>query len=101
MYNQGILNKIFDSLDKGAKGFLKWDEFLNGIILAEVWPSLNQYTEIEHPIKDARQVLACLCWLQQENDSGSIQKIFEAPNSLNKKEQELCRTEEGWILGVK
>lgn len=78
-----------------------WDQSLNGVILAEVWPSLNRYSEIEHPIKDARQVLACLRWLTQENDNGSIHKLFEAPNSLSKKEHDLCRNEEGWILGVR
>lgn len=31
MYNQGILSKIFDSLDKGGKGYLRWDEFLGGM----------------------------------------------------------------------
>ena len=31
MYNQGILSKIFDSLDKGSKGYLRWDEFLGGM----------------------------------------------------------------------
>lgn len=31
MYNQGILAKIFDSLDKGKKGFLRWEEFLGGM----------------------------------------------------------------------
>ena len=31
MYNQGILRKCFDWLDKGRKGFLTWNEFLNGM----------------------------------------------------------------------
>jgi len=31
MYNQGILLKIFNSLDDGAKGFLNWREFLDGM----------------------------------------------------------------------
>lgn len=78
-----------------------WDQCLNGTILAEVWPSLNRYSEIEHPIKDARQILACLRWLKKENDSGSIKNIFEAPKSLSEKEKDFCRNEEGWILGVK
>lgn len=77
-----------------------WDHNLEGIILAEVWPSLNNYSEIEHPIKDARQVLACLQWLKQKNDTGQIRDFFKAPNSLSIEEQDQCRTEEGWILGV-
>ncbi len=78
-----------------------WDRDLSGIILAEVWPSLNNYSEIEHPIKDARQVLACLRWLKQKNDTGQIREFFKAPVSLSSQEQDQCRTEEGWILGVK
>jgi hypothetical protein len=31
MYNQGILSKIFDSLDEGKKGYLNWWEFLGGM----------------------------------------------------------------------
>ena len=31
MYNQGILSKIFDSLDDGKKGYLNWQEFLGGM----------------------------------------------------------------------
>jgi len=31
MYNQGILQKIFESLDDGKKGYLVWHEFLEGM----------------------------------------------------------------------
>lgn len=31
IYNQGILQKIFDSLDDGKKGYLVWPEFLEGM----------------------------------------------------------------------
>lgn len=31
IYNQGILQKIFDSLDEGRKGYLEWAEFLEGM----------------------------------------------------------------------
>ena len=31
IYNQGILQKIFDSLDEGKKGHLEWPEFLEGM----------------------------------------------------------------------
>ena len=31
IYNQGILQKIFDSLDERKKGYLVWKEFLEGM----------------------------------------------------------------------
>lgn len=78
----------------------EWDKSLSGIILAEVWPSLNEFQHINHPIKDARQVLACLDWLAQKNTENEIGALFAAPTCLNSIEQNQCLIEEGWILGV-
>ncbi|MBL4907020.1 MAG: hypothetical protein JKX94_06170 [Sneathiella sp.] len=77
-----------------------WDRNLQGIVLAEVWPSLNEFETIDHPIKDARQVTACLNWLSQKNKNGTIQELFSAPQSVTPGERINCLTEEGWILGV-
>ncbi len=77
-----------------------WDEKLDGIVLAEVWPSLNDFSAIDHPIKDARQVMACAHWLASENRGGNIQTLFSKPNCLPPQDQIKCLKEEGWILGA-
>ncbi|MEH6404545.1 MAG: hypothetical protein V7750_14295 [Sneathiella sp.] len=77
-----------------------WDRSLDGIILAEVWPSLNDYNQVDHPIKDARQVLACLDALLQQNKENEIRPLFAAPMCLNEEERAQCLREEGWILSV-
>ncbi|MBL4740680.1 MAG: hypothetical protein JKY12_06785 [Sneathiella sp.] len=77
-----------------------WDKSLAGIILAEVWPSLSDYNSIDHPIKDARQVLACLEGLSQKNKENKISSFFAAPTCLSKEDKMQCEREEGWILGV-
>ncbi|MEH6476863.1 MAG: hypothetical protein V7727_14320 [Sneathiella sp.] len=77
-----------------------WDEQLDDIILAEVWPSLNDFDRIDHPIKDARQVIACLNWLWDHNARGSIKRLFAAPDDLDKDARLLAQNEEGWILGL-
>ncbi len=78
----------------------RWEKNLEGIILAELWPSLGQYEEINHPIKDARQVIASRNWLSRRQRDGGIKDLFSAPDCLTEKEQKICETEEGWILGV-
>jgi len=78
----------------------KWDKNLTGIILAEVWPSLSDYEKIDHPIKDARQVLACLEGLSEKNRENKISSLFAAPTCLTDDEKTQCEREEGWILGV-
>lgn len=78
-----------------------WERDLDGIVLAEIWPSLNDHSAIDHPIKDARQVSACLDWLVALNGGENLLDIFKPPSALSLKGQEKCRTEEGWILGVR
>ncbi len=77
-----------------------WDACLDGIIFAELWPSLGRHQEIDHPIKDARQVLASRNWLCQEQKTGRIRSVFAPPSTLTVLEKRQCETEEGWILGV-
>ena len=78
----------------------RWEQNLDGIILAELWPSLGQYEEISHPIKDARQVIASRNWLSRKQRDGEIKDLFSPPDCLTAEEQKMCETEEGWILGV-
>jgi len=77
-----------------------WDEELSDIVLAEVWPSLSKYDDIDHPIKDARQVRACLNSLWDHNTSGTIKSLFAAPAYLDTEVEQDVRMQEGWILGV-
>ncbi|WP_373086202.1 hypothetical protein [Sneathiella sp.] len=77
-----------------------WDLHLEGIILTEIWPSLHDLSSYDHPIKDARQVLACRDWIIDHNRNGTLRQLFAAPNWLTPAENKICREEEGWILGV-
>jgi hypothetical protein len=78
----------------------KWNLDLNGIILTEVWPSLNNFSAYTHPIKDACQVMACRDWILKHNAGNTIRELFEAPEWLSPAERQQCEQEEGWILGV-
>ena len=77
-----------------------WDRDLDGIILTEIWPSLNDLSSYSHPIKDARQVLACRDWLLEKIGDGTARDLFAAPGWLSAEDEKKCRLEEGWILGV-
>ncbi|MCC3306474.1 hypothetical protein [Sneathiella sp. HT1-7] len=78
-----------------------WEVDLNGIILTEIWPSLNSHASYDHPIKDARQVLACRDWLLEKIASDDAREAFAAPQWLTPPQERKCRIEEGWILGVR
>jgi molybdopterin molybdotransferase len=78
-----------------------WEKDLDGIILTEIWPSLNSHASYDHPIKDARQVLACRDWLVERIAAGNAREAFSAPKWLSPAKERKCRIEEGWILGVR
>jgi len=78
-----------------------WEADLNGIILTEIWPSLNGHASYNHPIKDARQVLACRDWLVEKIEAGEGANAFSTPDWLTPMDEKKCRLEEGWILGVR
>jgi len=78
-----------------------WEKALDGIILTEIWPSLYDHTAYDHPIRDARQVLAARDSLLAEMAAGRAPQAFAAPSWLDATAEALCRTEEGWILGVR
>src|SRR5690606_18659106 len=70
-----------------------------GILCPERWRSLYDDAAYDHPIRDARQVLAARDWLRAELAAGRAQLAFAAPSWLSEAAEVLCRTEEGWILG--
>ncbi len=78
----------------------QWEADLEGIILTEIWPSLNDHDRYDHQIKDARQVLACRDWFLDSEKTGDSRHLFKAPDWLTANEREKCFEEEGWILGV-
>lgn len=79
----------------------QWEKDLDGIVLTEIWPSLRHEAAYDHPIKDARQVLACRDWLLDKMRSGLVESALSAPAWLTSEEEQKCRLEEGWILGVR
>ena len=78
-----------------------WEADINGIVLTEIWPSLNNHGGYDHPIKDARQVLAARDWLLEKIADGTAQEAFSRPAWLSTEDEKKCRMEEGWILGVR
>ncbi|HYM30859.1 MAG TPA: hypothetical protein VEU47_06155 [Candidatus Cybelea sp.] len=77
-----------------------WDDDLEGIVIAEMWPSLNDHDRQRHPIKDARQVSATRDWLLKSDGSGELRRHLARPDALTAAQLEVCQTEEGWIVGA-
>ena len=77
-----------------------WDRSLDGIVHAEMWPSLTDYHRQSHAIKDARQVLASRDWMLELDGAGRLGPALARPALLSDADAALVETEEGWILGV-
>ena len=77
-----------------------WDASLDGIVLAEIWPSLFDFRAVDHPIKDARQVIATCVWALRAQAEGSLHPAFARPGDLDPVDAARCVEEEGWIVGV-
>ncbi len=77
-----------------------WEESLTGVILTEIWPSLADYDNVEHQIKDARQVIAYRNELWDKNMSGQLTNTFARPTWLTETQNRKVLGEEGWILVV-
>ena len=77
-----------------------WDARLDGIVLAEIWPSLFNFRTVDHPIKDAQQVIAACVWARRAQAGGSFRRAFARPGDLDPAEAASCVEEEGWILGL-
>jgi len=60
-------------------------------VFAEVWPSAVEFDHVDHPVKDARQVIA----LAHHLASAPI-----AAPTLSADEERIVMNEEGWVLGV-
>ena len=77
-----------------------WDARLGGVVHAEIWPSLGDVAGQPHAIKDARQVLAMCAWTLELDGRGALRGYFARPSDLGEEDAEICRRDEGWILGV-
>ncbi len=77
-----------------------WDATLDAIVIAEIWPSLFAYREVDHPIRDARQVIAACAWAGSAQRKGLLRQAFARPADLTATDAARCLAEEGWILGL-
>lgn len=66
------------------------------VLVAEVWPSAIPFEHVDHPVKDARQVIALAHWLAAQSPAVFAPPAASSPTVL----AEAILTEEGWILGV-
>jgi hypothetical protein len=69
-------------------------------VLAEVWPSLFNFRAVDHPIKDAQQVIAACVWALRAQADGSLRPTLARPGDLDPADAASCVEEEGWIVGV-
>ncbi len=68
----------------------------DAIVLAEVWPSAIAVDQIEHPVKDARQVVALTHHLATADRDGQLAGCFHP--ALPPDVGQAAIAEEGWIL---
>lgn len=76
------------------------------IVVAEVWPSAIRFDHVQHPVKDARQVIALAQWLAEQPADVFAPPVANSPTVLAEAivheaiVREAIVREEGWILGV-
>ena len=68
------------------------------VVLAEIWPTLVDVDHVDHPVKDARQVIALADVLADRERAGTLDLWFAPAVPAAAREDVL--TEEGWVLGV-
>ncbi len=65
------------------------------VVFAEVWPSAIAFDHVDHPVKDARQVIALAHHLAHQLVHGTL-----VEPRLTDDERTAVLQEEGWVLGV-
>ena len=65
-------------------------------VVAEVWPSSIDSRHVDHPVKDARQVIAMAHHLREQLDAGTASFASPAARAAGQR----VLDEEGWVLGV-
>ena len=69
------------------------------IVIAEVWPSSIAFSHVDHPVKDARQVVALAHSLAADQRSGRLPLAFRP--ELGDEVTATVVGEEGWVLGLR
>ncbi|MEO1585442.1 MAG: hypothetical protein AAFR96_12840 [Planctomycetota bacterium] len=69
----------------------------DSIVIAEIYPTLAEHRPVDHPIKDARQVVAQRDLILDATNQAAL---LEPPASLTDAERHTAQHHEGWILGV-
>jgi len=69
----------------------------DGIVIAELWPSLLDGRHQPYAIKDAGQVAAVRDWALDHPDA--LHAALRRPPDLTDEEDRVAREQEGWILG--
>lgn len=74
----------------------------DAIVFVEIYPSLfnDRAAGVDHPIHDARQVVACRDVMLDASDSEAT-LMLSAPNTIDEESRRIAREIEGWILGVR
>ncbi len=70
----------------------------DGVVVAEVWPSLVAFDAEPHEVRDARQVSALARHLAECVADGTIGALFTP--ALPQEIEPVVIAEEGWVLGV-
>jgi hypothetical protein len=66
--------------------------------VAEVWPSAIAFDHVDHPVKDARQVIALAGHFATLDEAGTLATLFTP--SMTDLQRDAVLAEEGWVLGV-
>lgn len=77
-----------------------WDKQLDGVIHVECWPSMIDFSAEDHPIRDARQVMAMARALGMADHYGKLSDWLAAPSDLSADDLAAVQQQEGWIAGV-
>lgn len=67
-------------------------------VVAEVWPTVTPFDQVDHPVRDARQVLATAGHLRTCVEDRRLPALF-AP-AVAPADRDRIVQEEGWVLGV-
>jgi precorrin-8X/cobalt-precorrin-8 methylmutase len=68
----------------------------DAVVIAEVWPSAIDFRHVDHPVKDAQQVIALARHFAAHDAAGTLGGLF-APTV---DDADTVVREEGWVLGL-
>lgn len=77
-----------------------WDRDLDALVHVECWPGLFAFDHVDHPIRDAQQVVATLDVVSKANREGNVGALLGPPD-LPTEKLAAVEEEEGWIAGLR